>query len=139
MDQRKFEKSKNFFIQGLNKLENKNYSEAKNFFNLSLKLIPDRFSTMNNLAISLIALKDIKNAENLADNIINLFPDKEEGYLLKGKILHEKNFFNNAIELFKKALKINPNSIEAHNAIGFVYKILEKFSILFIIVKKVFK
>lgn len=128
MDQRKFEESKNFFIQGLNKLENKNYSEAKNFFNLSLKLIPDRFSTMNNLAISLIALKDIKNAENLADNIINLFPDKEEGYLLKGKILHEKNFFNNAIELFKKALKINPNSIEAHNAIGFVYKILEKFS-----------
>ena len=120
MDQRKFEESKNFFIQGLNKLENKNYSEAKNFFNLSLKLIPDRFSTMNNLAISLIALKDIEKAENLADNIINLFPDKEEGYLLKGKILHEKNFFNNAIELLKKALEINPNSIEAHNAIGFV-------------------
>lgn len=128
MDQKKFDESKSFFIQGLNKLENKNYAEAKNFFNLSLKLIPDRFSTMNNLAISLIALKDIEKAENLADKIINLFPDNEEGYLLKGKILHEKKFFDESIKLLKKALEINSNSIEAHNAIGFVYKTLEKFS-----------
>ncbi len=122
MRDKKFEDSKRFFIDGLKQLQNKNYIKAIEYFNLSLAIIPDRFSTMKNLAIALIELKNFSEAEKLVNKIINLFPEKEDALLLHGKILTEAKKIDEAIKLYNSIIAINPNCYEAHNALGYIFK-----------------
>lgn len=61
-----FETAKRFFFEGLQLLDLKNYSAAEIRFAQSLELVPDRVSTLNNLAVIKIKLKQFSAAEQLA-------------------------------------------------------------------------
>lgn len=123
-----FNDAKLFFEKGLEELRQKNFIKAKEFFDSSLKIVPNRISSMNNLGIALIELKYLSDAGNLADKIIDLFPNNEEGYLLKGKIYLEEKKFDQALKFFKKSIDINPNCIESYNFTAFILKKMKKTS-----------
>jgi hypothetical protein len=55
-----FQLAKENFDKGIINFNNELYLEAENFFDLSLKFIPDRVTTLSNLLICKIKLKKIQ-------------------------------------------------------------------------------
>ena len=68
-----FEKAKNFFLLGLERLEKDLIQEAEHFLTLSLELLPERLSTLTNLSVVLIKLDKVEKAEKILNKAINKF------------------------------------------------------------------
>lgn len=99
-----FEQAKNNFLLGLEMLELKRYEEAEKYFSLSLTIIPDRLSTLTNLAATLIALKKFTAAEAIIHKSINLFPNDELIHFINGNLMQEKSRWLDAIACYDKAI-----------------------------------
>ncbi|MBU4208906.1 MAG: tetratricopeptide repeat protein [Proteobacteria bacterium] len=68
----------------------------------------------------------IGEAINFLENVIENIPDKPEPMLYLGSFYEEKEEFNKAEKVFKKALIIDPKNIELHFRLGVVYDKLDK-------------
>lgn len=109
-----FELAKNFFLEGLNDLEERRYEAAEVKFRQSLALMPDRVSTLTNLSAALIRLQRFSEAEQYLLRIIELEPMAAEAWLNLGLVeLHTRNDSQKALELFERALAANPDYAEA--------------------------
>ena len=93
----KFQRAKEHFELGIKLIRSKKYDEAKNEFYNSLKIIPDRNSTINNLISIFLEVKDTIGLENFLETI-----DKN-----KNKIQCE--FGNASLEYLKKNYDVSIN------------------------------
>lgn len=115
-------KSKLYFERGVDEFALENYSEAEKFFNLSLELVPDRISTLNNLAGTLIKLENYNESESLIVKILKINADDEIALLNYGIINEKKKLWGKCIEIYKKLVKLNGNKkATAHMSMGNVY------------------
>ena len=109
-----FEHSKKLFILGLESYQKELYEEAEHFFFLSLKLLPDRLSTLTNLSAVLIKLKKLEKANEVITKGINLYPTNEVFYLNQGLLFELNQEWQNSLVSFNQAIKIKPDYAEAY-------------------------
>ncbi len=108
-----FEIAKQLFFDGLGFLEKKNYLEAETNFLKSLELVPDRVSTLINLAAVQIKLKKYDEARTTVTNAISLDRENSEAWLNLGIIEKKNDNPNHAIECFDKAIQLKADYAEA--------------------------
>jgi tetratricopeptide (TPR) repeat protein len=77
-DSETLEQAKSLFLNGLEKLNGSNFTGAEIDFQLSLKFMPNRLSTLINLSIVLIKLKKFEDAEKLINNGLIHHPNNKE-------------------------------------------------------------
>ena len=66
-------------------------------------------------------------ARNLVEEVLKSDRNNSQALNLYAFVLYYQNNFNAALEQWQKAIKINPNYIEAYNGCGNAYKNLKKF------------
>ena len=122
-----FERAKNYFLLGLEMLELKKYEEAEKYFRLSLSLLPDRFSTLTNLAATLIKLKSFDAAEDVILKSINLFSEDELIQFIHGDLMYENGKWLDAITCYDTAIRQKPDYAEAYSQRGLSLSKLNRF------------
>ena len=103
-----FQLAKANFDKGIVNFNNELYLEAEKFFDLSLKYIPDRVSTLANLLICKIKLKKIQECENLVSKINFVDPKYPYGAYARALYHGEKLNFLKAKEELNSIINI-PN------------------------------
>ncbi len=109
-----FELAKTQFMSGLNCFQRGDYLAAEDNFRESLRNLPDRVSTMTNLAGTLIKLNKLDEAKELCRKAIAIDESSAEAWLNLGLIDREKSDFVAAAEKFERAISINADYAEAH-------------------------
>lgn len=111
-----FESAKTLFFEGLQHLQGKDYATAEVKLRESLRFVPGRVSTMNNLSLALINLRKYTEARHLIAEIVVQDSNSAEAWLNLGLIEREERFDNTAaIQKFEQALVIrNDAYAEAH-------------------------
>ena len=109
-----FESAKLLFLDGLNLLEKESYQEAELKFIESLKLLPDRVSTLTNLSAAQIKLKKYLDVRLTAQQAIELDGLNSEAFVNLG--LAEKGLHNLtlALDCFNRAILLNPGHVESY-------------------------
>ena len=120
-----FQLAKENFDKGSKSFNDGLYLEAERYFNLSLKYLPDRVSTLSSLLITKISLKKINECEEIISKINEI--DKDYPYGIYGKALYygsKLNFLKSNDELLsiisKKDLP-NENLSTFYNCLGTNY------------------
>jgi len=122
-----FESAKQFFFQGLNFFEKEMFSEAEDRFEKSLRLLPDRVSTLTNLSATKIKLKKFAEAKSLATQAIFADKGNSEAYLVLGLVELEYKNAIEAINCFDKAIEFNPDLAEAWSNKGVTLNDLRRY------------
>ncbi len=121
-----FELAKTLFFSGLDSFQKGDYLSAEKDFRESLRNLPDRPSTMTNLASTLIRLNKLDEARELCRKTLSIDEGSAEAWLNLGLIARERSDFSAAAENFRRALDIDPDSPEARNNLGSILKELER-------------
>ncbi len=122
-----FELAKEYFLDGCLFLEAEDFSHAEDKFRKSLELIPDRTSTLTNLAIAQLKLKKYSEARETSQKAISLESNNSEAYLNLGLLEKELNSFEGAIKFFDKALSLRPVYHEAWSNKGNILNELKRY------------
>ena len=123
-----FEYAKQFFLDGLDLLQKDKYQEAELKFLESLKLLPDRASTLTNLSAAQIKLKKFSDAKISSKQAITLEANNGEALLNLGLIEKECGNLIGATDYFNQAIELNQNHVEAYLNIGATLKDLRHYS-----------
>ena len=107
------EKAKQFFLDGIARMEREEFSVAEHAFRKALTLAPDRASIITNLTAALIKQHKYQEAKALAIQSIAIDPANAEGYLNLGLCHAQMREHEAAIANFDKALAIAPDYAEA--------------------------
>ena len=113
-----FEIAKTYFFEGLDNFQKGDYLAAENSFRESLNIIPDRVSTLSNLAATLIKLHKFVEARDLCINAISIDSNSAESWLNLGLIDKEQSDYSDAVTKFNKAIEISPDCAEAYTNLG---------------------
>jgi len=124
----KLESSRKFFANGLNEFERVDYIAAEKSFIDSLKLAPNRLSTLTNLIATLLKLNKFTEANYYLEHSLNLYPNDEVLHLNQGLFNLKQRKLNYAITSFDTAIRINPRYAEAFNNKGFICDRLNELS-----------
>jgi len=86
--------------------QEKQHDEALSYLRLAVSLAPDRVSPSINLGFVLLKLGVISEADQLADKLINKFPDTADVYALKGFANVQNATLDIASKFLEKAIAI---------------------------------
>ena len=117
-----FEMAKLLFLTGLKHFENQEFQNAEDSFLKSLKLVPDRESTLINLAATQIKLKKFDEAEINLKHIKDGDGKSIDLWLNLGVLYLERNKISEAVAYFEKYIELNPHNILAWKLIGQAYE-----------------
>lgn len=104
-----FENAKQFFLQGLQHVEANDLPAAEAMFTRSLELLPDRVSTLNNLAAVQIKLGKFNEAEAFARKAIALEQTSPEAWSNLALALTATERHEEALNACDRALTANPS------------------------------
>jgi len=116
-----FEKAKNLFLAGIKYLQNSQLHDAENSFLESLKLLPNRESSLNNLAATQIKLKKFDEAEINLKKIIGINDRSIDLWVNLGLLYLDKNQPMQAISFFENCIELDPQNIVAWKLIAQTY------------------
>ena len=126
-----FNIAKNFFETGEDFFLKKKYDEAEKNFNLSLKFLPDRVSTLINLGLCKIKLKEYDKCLEIINKIQTLNHNSFDFQNLKSLYYGETLQFKKAIDEINKCLNFkNLNNFDKSNLLnykGIAYSKLSKY------------
>jgi len=122
-----FDLAKQYFLDGLAFLEAEKFADAEYQFNRSLKILPNRVSTLTNLSVAQLKLKKYTDARASLERAILIENDNCEAYLNLGIIEKELGNLRSADAYFDKALSFNPNYPEAWLNKGNILHTLKKY------------
>ena len=103
-----FEMAKNFFLDGLKQFQNREFQDAEHSFLKSIKLVPDRASTLNNLAATQIQLNKFDEAEKNLKQVINIDENSIDLWLNLGIIYLERGQLTQAIPYLERCVTLDP-------------------------------
>ena len=109
-----FEAAKTFFLEGIAEAQCENWKLAEAAFRKSLKILPDRGSTISNLLGSLIMQEKFQEAWQIAREAKELDDDNPATNINIGILHHKARDFQQALVFFDKAIGLDANSAEAH-------------------------
>ena len=98
-DENNKKKAEDLFIEGLSKLKNKDFLNAKNIFFSASQLFPERTSILYNLALSHYYLEEKIDSINILKKIILLDNKDFDSIKLLLLILLDQNRFNEILEI----------------------------------------
>jgi len=116
------EKAKKYFLQGLEKYNVEDYSSAEKYFNLSLKITPNRVSILLNLSATQIKLKKLNEAKKYLEKILNIEPRNTLALMNLANIYTELRNFKSAHQYLDLALETNPENHELLCNKGSLYR-----------------
>src|SRR5882724_3919602 len=121
------EQAKSLFFKGLALFENADFDGAERLFQESLKLAPNRASTLSNLAWTQVKLSRFDEAKTSARAAVSV--ERENGALWHalGFICVCQQQFVEALGHLEKAISLQPNYAEAHLLRGRVLLDLQRF------------
>lgn len=108
-----FETAKQLFFEGLQQLEANDLRGAESRFSKCLELVPDRVSTLNNLAAVKIQLEKFDKAETFARQAVALEPASPEAWSNLGIALTALKRPAEALPAYDRALAGNPAHAKA--------------------------
>jgi predicted O-linked N-acetylglucosamine transferase (SPINDLY family) len=114
MSKDQFELAKNFFLEGLRLLEGGSFFEAELQFRESLKIIPNRSSTLLNITIALFNQKKYSEANAFGLQAVEIENDMVEAWLYLGLTAKEIGDFNKGLDYLSNAIQVSPKLIEAY-------------------------
>ena len=117
-----------FFLLGTTFLQQENYKQAIENFDISIKLNSNFPSTFNNKGIALSKIEKNKEAILNYDKAIKLKKDYFDAYLNKAISLNQLKKYDEAIKYFKLLIKINSFNAKVFHNLGNVYKNLKKYN-----------
>lgn len=97
-----FELAKQCFYEGVAHLERAEYALAEARFNESLKQVPDRVSTLTNLASALIKQDKIGAAKDICLKVLSIENDSPEGWLNLGLVQAKEGDHVEALKSFDR-------------------------------------
>lgn len=104
-------------------LKDKGYEKySKNYIHKAFELSPLNMFAMFFMADSLEASGEEGKYIDLLNKAVEKYPDLAAFYILRGKFFLRKDQKENAEEDLKKALIINPSSIEAYKSLASLYQ-----------------
>jgi len=112
------EKAKDYFLKGMIKLQGEALEEAEELFLSSLKILPNRLSTMTNLAAVQLQLGKLNEAELIINESLNIFPEDEITYLNKAKLLEKRSQWADALKYCEKAIDLKKDYAETYYLCG---------------------
>ena len=101
-----FEKAKILFHQGLNNLQEEKYEDAELNFLESLKLVPDRLSTLNNLISVYVATEQKNKLKEILKSYKHLKNENEIQYGFAYDQYFDKNY-SKSIEICEKLITLD--------------------------------
>ena len=101
-----FEKAKEFFQQGLSNLQKENYKDAEVNFLESLKLVPNRLTTLNNLISVYIATEQKNKLKEILKSYHHLINENEIQYGLAFDQYFDQNY-SKSIEICQKLITLD--------------------------------
>ena len=104
----KSETAKKLFFDGINCIQNNEYKEAEEFFLNSLKLVPDRYSVLDNLAVARMSLGKYVEARQSAQQSIKLNPNNPVSWQNLGLVELAEGKIEKGIICFDEAIKLDP-------------------------------
>ena len=108
-----FEQAKQRFMAGINAMGRQAYTEAVSEFQVSLQLLPDRISTLTNLAAAYIQLHQWADARKFCDRALVIDPLSSAAWTHLGLVENANRLHRLALEHFERALHIDPSNIDA--------------------------
>ncbi len=108
-----FEIAKQHFLDGLGFFQADQFEKAEFHFLESLKIMPDRVSTLTNLSATQIKLSKLSEAKDLLQKTIILDKNNTEAFLNLGLIDTAQLNFKSALIYFEQAITLNPKSYQA--------------------------
>jgi protein O-GlcNAc transferase len=100
-------RARNFFFDGINHFNKREYLKAKLSFIKSLNLFPERSSVKFNLALVNYYLNDINDSKIILQNLIDLGTKDTEVIMLLVKIFIENEGINKGLEYFNSKINIS--------------------------------
>ena len=123
-----FEAGKRFFLQGIAAFERKDYPAAEAAFKQSLAQIPQRLSTLTNLAAALVALGKFSEARAIATEIIAVDGQAVDGWMTLGIVCAETHDLQQALTHIDQALALDGGHAQAHYNKGKVLCTLRRYT-----------
>lgn len=121
------DKAKQLFLSGLEHFNQRQYTKALHLFEESLKLAPNRESTLTNLAATLIRLDKNQEAKILCDELILTNPQNLEAHLNLGLANHNLKNYQEALLSFNKAIGLDPDHPETWSNKGITLNSLKQY------------
>ena len=106
------DKAKEYFLQGLEKYNIEDYSSAEKYFNLSLKITPNRVSVLTNLSATQIKLKKLHEAKKHLEKILSFEPDNILALMNIANVYSENRQFDKAHHYLDLAIQIDKDNPE---------------------------
>jgi tetratricopeptide (TPR) repeat protein len=97
--------ARELFVSGVDNFLRGEYELAKNLFEMSLKLSPDKISTLINYSATLIELGLLEDAINVCDHILSLDNFNIQGMINKSNIFKLKKNYNESISILNKIIE----------------------------------
>jgi tetratricopeptide (TPR) repeat protein len=118
--------AKNYFLNGLEFFSKEMFRQAEYSFRQSLKIIPDRESTLSNLSATLLKQKKYTESLEICQIILEKNNLNVEALVNLGDVLVGLKQYEQAIISFDKAISIKPDFAEAWSNRGNVLLELKK-------------
>ena len=111
-DSADFERARQLFVDGLADLLAGRLEEAERRFSASLALLPDRVSTLVNLAAARLGLSRADAALEAIDRVLAIEPDNVEGWFHRGGAMTQLKRWDEALRSFERAGTLSPTFAE---------------------------
>ena len=122
-----FEDAKAFFYEGLDHLKKEEWSKAEVCLKESLRLVPNRPSTLNNLAAALLKLKKFDEAKAVVEKASIADPNATECWLNEGILLAELKRHEDALVSFDRVIRLKADNAEVYSNRGVTLNELMRF------------
>lgn len=94
-----------------------NLKESRNYVEQVLSINPDYLDGLALLANLELVEGNFMKADHAVERGRQLAPDNDKFYNIKGRVLAAQNKLDEAEQVFKKAIELNPNSFANHKAL----------------------
>jgi tetratricopeptide (TPR) repeat protein len=121
-----FETAKDYFLKGLAFQQKGIWDEAERMYSESLNHVPNRPSTLINLANTQYQLNKLDSARKTAEKAVETDPGNPDALCQLGAILVARGSNKAAVEILDKCLGINPKLAEAYSNRGNALKELKR-------------
>jgi tetratricopeptide (TPR) repeat protein len=130
LEEKKYKLQNVYDLLGDVYLSKQYYKEAIKYFNLSLEKTNNKkqqVETLNKLGYSYFKDENFVESINTLKNAILIFPDNSITYFYLGLVYEKIFLFDNAEDMYEKAIKINPKKLDILESLANVYEINFKY------------
>jgi len=121
-----FDQAKKLFEAGVISIEARNYPQAEMLLYEANRLVPQRYSILQNLALVKFRQNKILDSKLICENLIELDPKQSDGWNSLGFVFYAEGDTTKAIDCFDQAISVDPFFSELHvNKATVLYSLLK--------------